>query len=113
MTNLPALRPFCRNYENNASSSSTGKLRLDAVFLDTTYCDAKYTFPSQKESISAVLQKVVELDHPKTVFLFGTYSIGKERVFMEVRWLIITLKNDGCEVYNILGCSTIKSKSIR
>lgn len=55
------------------------------LVLDTTYCDPKYTFPEQKDVIQYVVDTVMsELFNPKTLFLFGTYGIGKERLFMEV-----------------------------
>jgi DNA cross-link repair 1A protein len=63
------------------------------VYLDTTYCDQKYNFPPQEQTILSVLdcvQNEIENDEAdktsdkKTLFVFGTYSIGKERVFMSV-----------------------------
>jgi mRNA degradation ribonuclease J1/J2 len=59
---------------------------LHALYLDTTYLDPKHTFPTQ----AAVVRHVVDqcrLLTPcqRTLVLFGAYSIGKERVFLQVR----------------------------
>lgn len=59
--------------------------RLDGVYLDTTYADPKYTFPTQHTAIEhtlGIVEKCIRQD--KVLFLFGSYSIGKERLFMEV-----------------------------
>uniref|UniRef100_A0A1D1ZYG4 SAM domain-containing protein n=1 Tax=Auxenochlorella protothecoides TaxID=3075 RepID=A0A1D1ZYG4_AUXPR len=57
--------------------------RADLI-LDTTYCDPQYQFPSQDEVLSFVIDAVkAEAFNPKTLFLFGSYTIGKERVFLE------------------------------
>lgn len=58
---------------------------LDALYLDTTYCDPKYCFPTQAAVVQAVVDRCrLLLDAPRTLVLFGSYSIGKERVFLEV-----------------------------
>ena len=66
------------------------------VYLDTTYCDPQYNFPPQDKTILSVLdcvQNEIENDDndiknkvtdKKTLFVFGAYGIGKERVFMSV-----------------------------
>lgn len=60
---------------------------LDYLHLDTTYCNPKYVFPAQDK----VLEQVVEIAHRENrrtrgrcLFFFGTYSIGKEKVFLAV-----------------------------
>ena len=102
-------------------SIHSGAVRLDEIFLDTTYCDKKHAFPEQEASISAVLDLVEEevsasltgseetrqilaplvfkrpnplwlvawccssqWDAGSTLFVFGAYSIGKERVYTSV-----------------------------
>lgn len=58
--------------------------KAPSVMLDTTYCDPKHTFPKQKEVLRNVRDAVLAENHnPKVLFLFGTYTIGKERVFFE------------------------------
>ncbi|GJD12547.1 DNA cross-link repair 1A protein [Galdieria sulphuraria] len=62
-----------------------GKSCLDYLFLDTTYCNPRYDFPSQQEAVEAVLEAVkAESFHSRVLFLFGTYQIGKEKVFLHV-----------------------------
>mmetsp|Transcript_3327 Transcript_3327/g.11114 ORF Transcript_3327/g.11114 Transcript_3327/m.11114 type:complete len:620 (+) Transcript_3327:49-1908(+) len=59
---------------------------VDELMLDTTYCDNKWTFPDQ----AVVLDKMRtiaarEIKHePRTLFLCGSYSIGKERAIRAV-----------------------------
>eukprot|EP00871_Galdieria_phlegrea_P002339 jgi/Galph1/3105/GphlegSOOS_G1771.1 len=58
---------------------------VDYLFLDTTYCDTQYNFPSQQEAIEATIEAVIaESFHGRVLFLFGTYQIGKERIFLRV-----------------------------
>jgi hypothetical protein len=59
--------------------------------LDTTYCNPQYTFPSQQQAIDATAQAIavhISADRSKsnnnTLVLFGAYSLGKERLYMEV-----------------------------
>jgi hypothetical protein len=78
MTQAP-LRPFAR-----------GEVLLDEIFFDTTYCDPKYTLPSQKEAIEETIkvakQEVAraELNKSRILMLFGAYTIGKERIYLSV-----------------------------
>ncbi|CAN0518075.1 unnamed protein product, partial [Ectocarpus sp. 8 AP-2014] len=62
------------------------KGRLDSLFLDTTYCGPRHTFPDQSEASGGATQLVrMELQRdPNTLFLVGTYSIGKEKVLEAV-----------------------------
>lgn len=69
---------------------STLQYRLDDLFLDTTYCDAKYTLPTQAEAIQATIE-VAEREWQQSqargkraLFLFGAYTIGKERIYLSV-----------------------------
>lgn len=78
-------------------------LPIDYLFLDTTYCGVDHQFPSQQVVIDQVYDFVhnffnsntavaVKTYHfgskkpPKKKFLvlFGSYSIGKEKLYMEV-----------------------------
>jgi len=80
MMGMPRLRAF-----GNSSP------RLDELFLDTTYCNKKYTLPTQEEAIRAAIE-VAEKEmatskknkNMKTLFLFGSYTIGKERIYISV-----------------------------
>jgi len=62
---------------------SRGDLNLDGIYLDTTYCDERYTFPPQAESIEAVgevVRREMQDTKKKPLFVFGSYTIGKEKV---------------------------------
>ncbi|KAK9060596.1 hypothetical protein SSX86_021302 [Deinandra increscens subsp. villosa] len=64
---------------------SSLQTHVHTLVLDTTYCDPQYDFPKQEAVIQYVLEAIqAEAFNPKTLFLIGSYTIGKERVFMEV-----------------------------
>lgn len=87
MWDYAPLRSFlpaqCATTNGEASASHT---RIDGIYLDTTYADPKYTFPTQEASIQHALTLVDKHLNggEKVLFLFGSYSVGKERLFMEV-----------------------------
>ena len=88
---------------------ASGKLQLDELFLDTTYCNPKYTLPSQEEAINATVTLVKrELQQSKekkckTLHFFGSYTIGKERIYLAVaEQLGLKVYVDGRR-YNILS----------
>ncbi|GMH43726.1 hypothetical protein BSKO_11648 [Bryopsis sp. KO-2023] len=62
----------------------------DAIFLDTTYCNPKHTFPIQDESIRYVADTIYRYmkeqreGGPAYMFMISTYGIGKERILLEV-----------------------------
>eukprot|EP00985_Skeletonema_marinoi_P020132 scaffold11796_cov143-Skeletonema_marinoi.AAC.4 len=63
--------------------------RLDELFLDTTYCNPKYELPTQEEAIAAAIDVASEEMEKskrgsKTLFLFGAYTIGKEKIYLSV-----------------------------
>jgi Cft2 family RNA processing exonuclease len=68
----------------------TLKIRLDDLFLDTTYCDEKYHLPTQDEAIAATVAKAVDDGEScrkagnRLLMLFGAYTIGIERIFLAV-----------------------------
>lgn len=58
----------------------------DEVHLDTTYCEKKWTFPDQDVVLEA-MRKIAEEEskrEPRTLFLCGSYSVGKERAIRAV-----------------------------
>ncbi|KAL3650903.1 hypothetical protein CASFOL_007306 [Castilleja foliolosa] len=58
---------------------------IHTLILDTTYCNPQYDFPKQEAIIQFVIESIqAEAFNPKTLFLIGSYTIGKERVFVEV-----------------------------
>ncbi|CDW54292.1 DNA cross link repair 1A protein [Trichuris trichiura] len=62
------------------------QIRIDVVFLDTTYCNPEYDFPEQRVVISQALdfiQAKMKV-HPKLLIVIGAYTIGKERMFAAI-----------------------------
>ena len=58
---------------------------LDALYLDTTYLKPAYRFPTQAAAVRHVVDTCRLLQpNQRTLVLFGSYSIGKERVFLQV-----------------------------
>ena len=54
------------------------------LILDTTYCDPQYTFPPQSEVLDFVVDAVkAETFNPNTLFMFGSYTIGKEKLYLQ------------------------------
>ncbi|KAF5479953.1 hypothetical protein F2P56_000734 [Juglans regia] len=64
----------------------------DAVFLDTTYCNPKFVFPSQDESVEYVASVIERIGGAydkdglmkNVLFLVATYVIGKEKILLEI-----------------------------
>ena len=72
-----ALRPAAP-----ASAPSTPSEPLvDVLYLDTTYADARWSFPPQEEALRLLARVVAEelAREPKTLFVVGSYEIGKEK----------------------------------
>eukprot|EP00118_Oscarella_pearsei_P006512 m.29526 g.29526 ORF g.29526 m.29526 type:complete len:134 (+) comp31179_c0_seq8:305-706(+) len=59
-------------------------IHVDSLYLDTTYMDPSYCFPSQSEVVQYVVDVASRIvaKLPKTLIVCGTYSIGKEKVFL-------------------------------
>jgi DNA cross-link repair 1A protein len=52
--------------------------------LDTTYCDSQYQFPPQAQIINQCIELIKnDVKRADTIILFGTYTIGKEKIFIE------------------------------
>ena len=62
----------------------------DALFLDTTYCNPKFAFPSQEESLEYVVNTIKQVKEEsgaageRVLCLIATYVVGKERILLEV-----------------------------
>ncbi|GIM03994.1 hypothetical protein Vretimale_8641, partial [Volvox reticuliferus] len=77
----------CRLGEHMRSNPALQALvgRRCTLVLDTTYCDPQYEFPPQRAVLDAVLDAVkAESFNKRALYVFGTYTIGKERLFLEV-----------------------------
>ncbi|OWM84086.1 hypothetical protein CDL15_Pgr009333 [Punica granatum] len=79
--------------------------RIHTLILDTTYCQAQYDFPKQEAVVQFVLEAIqAEAFNPKTLFLIGSYTIGKERLFMEVARVLRKKVYVGAAKLRILQC---------
>ncbi|KAI9178583.1 hypothetical protein LWI28_028188 [Acer negundo] len=60
--------------------------RVNVLYLDTTYCNPKYKFPSKEDVLSYVVRVTKNFlkKQPKTLVIVGAYSIGKECVFLAI-----------------------------
>lgn len=69
---------------------SNKQMALDELFLDTTYCNEKYTLPNQKVAINAAIEVAIrEVNEARSrderiLMIFGAYTIGKERIYLSV-----------------------------
>ncbi|CAN4127942.1 unnamed protein product [Withania somnifera] len=73
---------FCEEMTRNSILQTSG---VHSLILDTTYCDPQYDFPKQEAVIQFVIESIqAETFNSKTLFLIGSYTIGKERLFVEV-----------------------------
>ncbi|XP_035469335.2 DNA cross-link repair 1A protein [Scophthalmus maximus] len=87
--------------------------RVQTLYLDTTYCSPEYTFPRQQEVINFAANRAFELVtlNPRTLVVCGSYSVGKEKVFLalaEVLGSKVCLSRDK---YNTMCC--LESEEIR
>ncbi|XP_031378053.1 DNA cross-link repair protein SNM1 isoform X2 [Punica granatum] len=62
------------------------KQRVNVLYLDTTYCNPKYKFPSREDVLNYVVRitKKQLMTQPRTLVVVGAYSIGKERVYLSI-----------------------------
>ncbi|KRZ78311.1 DNA cross-link repair 1A protein [Trichinella papuae] len=58
-------------------------IRVDYLYLDTTYFNPVYIFPCQMVAITKMISivKQIQQQHNKLLILVGTYQVGKERIF--------------------------------
>ena len=57
---------------------------INELYLDTTYCDEHYELPPQEEVLAYIRRLVRRYSskYEKLLVVSGTYTIGKEKVFM-------------------------------
>ncbi|XP_068303185.1 DNA ligase 6 isoform X1 [Pyrus communis] len=97
---IPDMNRKFERYVHTGDFRFSGSMKLDpflcefvgsdAVFLDTTYCNPKFVFPSQQESvdyIASVIERVggeCKSEMKNVLFLVATYVIGKEKILLEI-----------------------------
>lgn len=88
--------------------------RISTLILDTTYCDPQYDFPKQDTVIQFVIDAIqAEAFNTKTLFLIGTYTIGKERIFLEVGKVLQKYVYVGAAKKRLLDCMDLAEEDKR
>ena len=101
-----ALHPAMRRVLGDGSG-------IDVLYLDTTYLKPAYRFPTQAAAVSHVVDTCkLLLQARRTLVLFGSYSIGKERVFLQVgRELGVRIGVDRAK-YRLIECMQLPSDDL-
>ncbi|TKY74835.1 DNA cross-link repair protein SNM1 [Spatholobus suberectus] len=87
---------------------------INTLILDTTYCNPQYDFPKQEAVIQFVIDAIqAEAFNPKTLFLIGSYTIGKERLFLEVARSLHKKVHVTAAKLRLLKCLEFKEEDIR
>ncbi|XP_053440312.1 DNA cross-link repair 1A protein isoform X2 [Nycticebus coucang] len=83
--------------------------KVHTLYLDTTYCSPEYTFPSQQEVIQFAINTAFEAVtlNPRALVVCGTYSIGKEKVFLAIADVLCSKVAMSQEKYKTLRCLNI------
>ncbi|XP_058910812.1 DNA cross-link repair 1A protein [Kogia breviceps] len=83
--------------------------KVHTLYLDTTYCSPEYSFPSQQEVIQFAINTAFETVtlNPRALVVCGTYSIGKEKVFLAIADVLGSKVGMSKEKYNTLQCFNI------
>ncbi|KAL6094992.1 dclre1a [Pungitius sinensis] len=80
--------------------------RVQTLYLDTTYCSPEYTFPRQQEVINFAANTAFELVtlNPRTLVVCGSYSVGKEKVFLALADVLGSKVCLSRDKYNTMCC---------
>ncbi|XP_007939779.1 DNA cross-link repair 1A protein [Orycteropus afer afer] len=82
---------------------------VHVLYLDTTYCSPEYSFPSQQEVIQFAINIAFETVtlNPRALVVCGTYSIGKEKIFLAIADVLGSKVGMSQEKYTTLQCLNI------
>ena len=60
--------------------------KIDLVYLDTTYLDSYYTFSPQSTVIMEIINRIRKdlVNEPKTLIVCGSYTVGKEKIYLNI-----------------------------
>ncbi|KAL7856937.1 hypothetical protein SRHO_G00158360 [Serrasalmus rhombeus] len=85
-------------------------LRIQMLYLDTTYCSPEYTFPTQQEVITFAANTAFELVtlNPRTLVVCGTYAVGKEKVFLAISQVLSSKVYMSRDRYNTMCCLEVE-----
>ncbi|XP_068483018.1 uncharacterized protein [Phaseolus vulgaris] len=87
---------------------------INTLILDTTYCNPQYDFPKQEAVIQFVIDAIqAETFNPKTLFLIGSYTIGKERIFLEVARALSKKVHVTAAKLRLLKCLEFKEEDMK
>ncbi|GBF99590.1 DNA cross-link repair protein [Raphidocelis subcapitata] len=76
----------CRWQDWIKDGSVLATTRIDTLFLDTTYCLPRWTFPPQSDAVAAMAAAAREelAREPSTLLVCSAYHVGKERAFFGI-----------------------------
>lgn len=86
------------------------KLRINNLYLDTTYCNEKGVFPSQKVVIDKSCEIAKQYNDGNTSFVVGSYTIGKERLYFKLSNALDMKIHVQKDKLDILSCLDLESK---
>ncbi|XP_029391057.1 DNA cross-link repair 1A protein isoform X2 [Mus pahari] len=87
---------------------------VKVILLDANqYCSPEYTFPTQQEVIQFAINTAFEAVtlNPRALIVCGTYSIGKEKVFLAIADVLGSKVAMSQEKYKTLQCLNIPEVS--
>lgn len=85
MLENPFLLPFTTANSTTTTGINNNKV-IDKLYLDTTYLNPEYEFPSQEQIVQIAkdlfMKHYKDNNSKKCLFLFGSYTIGKEKMYI-------------------------------
>merc|ERR1712226_1155001 len=93
------------------------KNRITKLFLDTTYLNPTYCFPAQNLMVNKVAQLVLSITEKRgknnVLFVFGSYTIGKERLFLKVTEVLdgkVSVEKPKFDILNCFGWPEVEER---